>query len=194
MNEAIDMPAAPNSAIEQRVEVEDRFSQLSIARSLGRVIFVSLLITIALTAIPYGSVQPWWVALFECIIFSLGILALIERLITKKSLGAGSLAMPLVVLCLFMLFQSLPLFSATEDVGVISLSISADPYNTRLLAIKVFALLVAGFLLLTYTDSKSRLRALICGDWRGRGQCVVRIPEKEFSAGAGILSAGAAQR
>jgi len=161
MNEAIEMTPAQESAIEQQIELEKRSSQLSFARALGRVIFVSLLVTIALTAIPYGTVQPWWVALFECIIFSLGILGLVERLISKKSVGGASLAIPLVVLCLFMLFQSLSLFSARDDAGLISLSISADPYNTGLLAIKVFALVVTGLLLLTYASSKSRLRALI---------------------------------
>jgi O-antigen ligase len=132
-------------------------------RILDRVIFVGLLMTIVLTAIPYGSVQPWWVALFECVIFVFGILGLIDLMITKERLpAAASVALPLVILCLFLLFQSLPLFSSNNAViPNLRLSISADPYTTQLLALKLFALIVAGVLLLRYANTESRLRMVV---------------------------------
>src|SRR5438445_716751 len=45
-----------------------------VGRGLARVVFSSLLVTIVLAAIPYGTVEPWWVAVFECLVFVLGLL------------------------------------------------------------------------------------------------------------------------
>jgi len=163
MNEAIEIRAPLGSVIEQR-QTKKRFAALSVARVLSSVIFFSLLVTIGLTAIPYGTVQSWWIAIFECLIFSLCILGLIEAVISKRTLVSDArLAAPLIALGLFMLFQSLPLFSERDNTGLISLrfSVSADPYNTRLLAIRVFALVGAGLLLLHYASGKKRLRTLI---------------------------------
>ncbi len=158
------------------------FRMMWLARSLDRLIFGSLLITIALTAIPYGTVEPWWTALFECVVFAIAILAVIETLIGKGRqtnasnmsdrhmnasdvsgwhLGAWSLVAPPIVLTAFVVFQSLPLFSGTGPAGAVRAALSADPYSTRLFAIKLFALVVAGALLLRYTSSKGRLRALV---------------------------------
>jgi O-antigen ligase len=155
--------ASPISNGRQRIESHVRpavFPRL--ARVLDCSIFYGLLVVIALTAIPYGTVQPWWVALFECLIFFLGILGIIEGLLSnRRSAKNLSLALPLVVLILFMLFQSLSLFSVADNPWNFKVSVSADPYNTRLVAVRLFALLVAGGLLLVYTSGKARLRALI---------------------------------
>ncbi len=134
-----------------------------VAQLLDRSIFYGVLIVIALTAIPYGTVQPWWIALFECIVFFFGIFGIIEGLMSERwSFKNLSIAAPLVALVLFILFQSLTLFSAAKP-GLPSLgvSVSADPYNTRLVALRLLALIIAGSLLLIYTSSKSRLRALV---------------------------------
>jgi hypothetical protein len=40
------------------------------SRILSRVIFYTLLVLIALVAVPYGTVEPWWMALFECVVNS----------------------------------------------------------------------------------------------------------------------------
>jgi O-antigen ligase len=132
-------------------------------RILDRLIFYGLLVAIVVTAVPYGSVQPWWAALFECLIFALGILAVIDLLITNDRLPAGaSVALPLLILCLFLVFQSLPLFG--RDTSVLSslrASISADPYTTQLLALKLLALILAGLLLLRYANAETRVRTLV---------------------------------
>lgn len=136
-------------------------SERPFARYLGWPVFYSLLVIIALTAIPYGTVQPWWIAVFECAVFIIAALAAIEA-----GLGKGwskhdvSLFAPLLLLALFAVFQSLPLFSDLGPLGLGS-SLSADPYGTRLFAIRLFALIVAGVLLLRYTSSQARLRQLI---------------------------------
>src|ERR1700756_3407420 len=103
----------PPDDIVQRARPREHSSAMTAARVLSRIIFVSLLTTIALTAIPYGTVQPWWIAVFECVIFILGMLALIEGFLSKRSWPRElSLALPLLALVVFMLFQSLPLFSS----------------------------------------------------------------------------------
>src|SRR2546428_8399008 len=56
----------------------------SLAHYLDATIFFSLLVTIALTAIPYGTVEPWWIAAFECVIFFIAILAIIDTWLSKK--------------------------------------------------------------------------------------------------------------
>ena len=135
----------------------------SITRILDRVIFYGLLATIVLSAIPYGTVQPAWIALFECLVFIFGLLGLLDLLFAKAPLPAGiSLAVPVIVLCLFILFQALPLFAGqNEVVPKLRLSISADRFSSLQLAIKLFALLVAGVLLLRYARTETRLRVLV---------------------------------
>jgi O-antigen ligase len=131
------------------------------ARFLGQVIFASLLGTIALTAIPYGTVQPWWIALFECLVFMIAILGVIETLLgTGWSRTHLSLVTPPLLLVLFVFVQSLPLFPGSGPIGL-GAAVSADPFATRLIAVELFALLVAALLLLRYTSTKARLRQLI---------------------------------
>jgi O-antigen ligase len=131
-----------------------------LARVLDCSIFYGLLGVIALTAIPYGTVQPWWVAFFECLVFVIAILAVIETLVGQRRPLDLSLAAPLLVLILFVLFQSLPLFSGTGPISV-RISLSADPYGTWLLAIKLFAMVVTALLLMRHSSSRARLRVLI---------------------------------
>lgn len=136
---------------------------LQLHRILDRVVFYGLLASIALAAIPYGSVQPWWTALFECLIFLLGVIAVIDLLVTRQRLPLGSsVALPLVLLCLFAALQSVPFFAPQNPiVPNLRLSISADPYSSQQVAIKLFALIVVGILLLRYTSSEKRLRTVM---------------------------------
>ena len=169
----IDIGATNESAAKQFAPV--RSARLSVARALDFVIFVSLLATIALTAVPYGTVQPWLIALFECVIFLLGILGIIEGLVSKRwSTKNLSLATPLVALVLFILCQSF--------------SVSADPYNTRLVAARIFALILAGGLLLVYTSSKRRLWALISvAIGVALASALFGVVRKYFQQGPGFL-------
>lgn len=132
-------------------------------RVIDRVVFCGLLVTIVVTAIPYGSVQPWWVAVFECLVFGLGILSAVDLLITRERLPVGaSVALPLVILCGFIFLQSLRLFAASNPViPDLRLAISADPYTSQQVAIKLFALIVAGVLLLRHANSQFRLRIFV---------------------------------
>ncbi len=130
-----------------------------VARFLDRVIYFSLLTTIVLTAIPYGTVQPWWIAIFQCGVFLIAILGVIEAMISKRWSLNLLLVAPLLALILLAAIQSLPLFSGPGSIGPRT-SISADPYNTRLFAIQLFALTLVILLLQRYISSKARLRIL----------------------------------
>lgn len=131
-----------------------------VARFLDKLVYIFLLATIVLTAIPYGTIQPWWIALFECLVFVAAMLALIEAMISKRWFVDVSLVVPLLALILFAFVQSIPLFSGPGPMNPWT-SISADPYGTRLFAIQLFALTLVVLLLRRYISSKERLRGLI---------------------------------
>lgn len=132
----------------------------AVARFLDRLVYFSLLTTIVLTAVPYGTVHPWWISIFECVVFLIAILGVIEALIGKRWSLDLWLVAPLLGLILFAAFQSLPLFSGPGPMRP-RMSLSADPYGTRLFAIQLFALTLVVLLLRRYTSSKARLRTLI---------------------------------
>jgi O-antigen ligase len=117
----------------------------------GQIIFYALLALIPLTAIPYGTVEPLWVAVFECLVFVLGALWAIEGLFSKDWKVFESLCvLPLLALIIFALFQA--------DHW---LALSADAAESQRFALKLCALLIVGQLLLRYTTNQNRLRALV---------------------------------
>lgn len=142
-------------------------AQNRLAQVLDHAIFVSLLVMIALTAVPYGTVEPWWVAFFECTIFAIGVLWIIEGLLAGRWLvKEHRLLVPLLALTVFAFLQTLPLPSASVEAaagiqGKVWQALSADPYETRLAALKILALTLTGALLLRYISNERRLRALI---------------------------------
>jgi O-antigen ligase len=122
-------------------------------RLLDRTIFVALLGIIALTALPYGADGTRWETPFECIVYALGVLWLVEGLMRKSWRVSGlSLAIPVVGIILLALIQTIPMSARI---------VSADPYETRLFVFKLLALVLAGVLMNQYCSSNSRLRALI---------------------------------
>ena len=143
-----------------QVEKKQQAGVRPIARWLDRLVFFSLLATIALTAIPYGTVQPWWIAIFECAIFLIASIAVIQALVSKNWSISLSLVAPLLFLSLFAMFQTVPLFSSVGPIKTPE-SISTDPYNTRLFAVQLFALVLVVLLLQRGLSNKARFRNLI---------------------------------
>ncbi|HKQ99419.1 MAG TPA: O-antigen ligase family protein [Pyrinomonadaceae bacterium] len=136
----------------------------SFARLLGPIVFYSLLSLIALVAVPYGTVEPWWEALFECAVFALSALWIIEGALTGRwFFKAHRIFLPVLLLVLYAFIQAWPLWGSTTNGAGLELSgaISADPYETRRLAFKLLALALAGILLLRYASEGRRLRALV---------------------------------
>lgn len=137
------------------------------ARLLSQVIFLSLLALIVLTAVPYGTVEPWWVAVFECITFVLGVIGIIESLLSGElHISEPQLLLPIILLVVFALIQTLPLWGTDLHMlstgGVAYYTLSADPYESWLFALKLFAIALTGILLFRYTASRQRLLAVIC--------------------------------
>jgi O-antigen ligase len=131
---------------------------------LDRTIFLALLFLIALFAIPYGSVQPWWEALFECFVFGLVALWAVQCFLTGtwRISGARSI-LPLVALIALLFVQTLP-WQGGRIANEIQLgwqAISADPYETRRAAIKLTAYTTTLALMLRYVSSLRRLRLLV---------------------------------
>jgi O-antigen ligase len=137
------------------------------ARVVGRTVFFALLALIALVAVPYGTVEPWWQALFECAVFGLAALWMIEGFLGGSwHLPAYRLLWPLLALAAFALLQTIPTGGAVANVplkigGGVWQAVSADPHATQRWAAKVLALVLVGAMLLHYTADERRLRALV---------------------------------
>ena len=137
-----------------------------VASVMGATVFVSLLCIMVLTAIPYGTSQPWWNATFVALIFALSILWLVEGFISQSWFGGTwSLVLPLAALSLFSFLQTLPVGKQSSNPGGISFApwnaISADPYQTRFFALVLLALTLSGVMLARYAASEKRLRIVI---------------------------------
>lgn len=136
-------------------------------RSLDAAIFYALLAVVVLAAVPYGTVETWWEALFEISVFFLAALSLVVwRLEGERSLKLDAMFAPLAVLILFAVFQTLPLTGASGDAaarasGELRRAFSADPFQTRLTALKLLALTATLWLFLRHASSLERLRALV---------------------------------
>jgi O-antigen ligase len=138
----------------------------SFARLLERIVFFALLTLIPLVAIPYGGADAWWQAFFDCAVFGLAALWLIEGYLKGSwNFSAYFLLLPLFVLTGFALLQTVPLagsniesFAFGKTMGH---AVSADPHGTRRWAAKMLALILVAAMLLRYTSEKRRLVALI---------------------------------
>jgi O-antigen ligase len=131
-------------------------------RLLERTIFGGLLLLILLTAIPYGTVEPWSEALFECAVCLLTLLWIVHGLFAGPwSFGNTRLFYPLIALVAFALVQSIAWWQTTAAGEKVWYAISADPFESRRFVLKVAALILAGMLLTRYTTSKKRLSALV---------------------------------
>jgi O-antigen ligase len=135
---------------------------------LERIIFYSLLVLILLVATPYGIVAPWRGAvetIFECGVFALGILWMTEGMLSGAWISRQHLLLiPLLVLAIFAYTQTLPVGSSSNMTGgsvPVWQAISYDPYETRLMVLKLLAYALALGLLLRYTSSPGRLRVLV---------------------------------
>jgi O-antigen ligase len=121
---------------------------------MSAVVFAGLVAVVPLSAAPYGSVEPLWTALFEALVFLLAVLWAVEGAVSGRWVSrAHSLALPGLALVAYALLQSVPLGGGE--------TVSYDPYQTRLFALKLLAYTTFLALLLRYTDTERRLRVLV---------------------------------
>lgn len=136
-------------------------------RLLGATIFYSLLVLLVVITIPYGSAESWWEAFFECAVFAISLLWIVEGLLSGSWLaGHRALWLPVLALIAYCIFQSLPLWSGGVEPAAgmgrkIWYAISADPFETRRFTLKLVALSLYGLLLTRYAASGKRLRLLV---------------------------------
>jgi O-antigen ligase len=160
------MSQTTTAEVEPIVVLDRSALKSRVASILGTTIFVAMACLIVLTAIPYGSTQPWWKAAFVMVVFMLAILWLIEGYIKQSWFaGLGLMVVPLAALTLLSFLQTLPLARSSTNPGGISFapwnSISADPYQTRFFALMLLALTLSGVFLASYASSEKRLRIII---------------------------------
>lgn len=126
----------------------------AVARVLSSTLFVVLLAIVLLSSIPYGSVEAWWTSVFEAAVFVLAALWAVEGAVSGGWLRASHMIVaPVLLLAGYAFLQSLPLVGGQ--------AVSFDPYETRLVALKLLAYSLFAAMLLRYTDTERRMRALL---------------------------------
>ncbi|MGI9065948.1 MAG: O-antigen ligase family protein [Pyrinomonadaceae bacterium] len=134
-----------------------------VAWCIGTISFYSLLALIALVAIPYGTAEPWWKALFQCMVFILTGLTVIERLLWRGSTSHHlHLLIPALALVALAFLQTLS-WSEYSVAGIdqVARTLSADAFQTRLFVSQLLALVLTGSLLVLHTSNRRRLRLLV---------------------------------
>src|SRR5207237_4473585 len=125
-------------------------------------IFHGLIAAIVCTSIPYGTVDPWSQAVFECAVFLLGLLWVIHGLLESSwRVGNLRLVIPIVTLVGLAILQSFA-WPQTDQAGTKVLwSLSADPFENRVFALRAAALILACVLFIRFTISKQRLSFMV---------------------------------
>lgn len=124
-------------------------------KTLSAVIFAGLVCVVALSGIPYGSAGPEWTAVFEAAVFLLAALWIIEGALSGnwRLARAHAVAAPGLALAVYAFIQTVPLGAGG--------AISFDPYETRLVALKLLAYTCFFALALRYVNDERRMRALL---------------------------------
>jgi O-antigen ligase len=129
---------------------------------LDRSIFYGLIAVIALTAIPYGTVESWSEALFECAVFFLTLLWIIHGFIAGSwRLGNTRLVWPMIGLVLLAIVQSIAWWKTDLAGEQVWFAISADPFETWAFAFRMAALVLAALLVIRFTSNTKRLGILV---------------------------------
>jgi len=115
---------------------------------MRKLVFSALVGLIAITAVPYGTVEAWWKAAFVCAVFAICIVAIIETLVSGSNRIAGG---PVL----------LPMLSLSALAFLQTFSVSADPFQTRFFALQLLALTTFLALLYRYANTERRLRVLV---------------------------------
>jgi O-antigen ligase len=148
------------------VQPSGGFTTYRIRHTLAsRFAFLIVCLAIILSALAYGTVHYWALALF----FLGGVTLLVLWLIDSWGLGSfrisrNVLQLPVLGMFLLGLFQLLPLrhpeVPGTHSIPLVS-SLSFDPYSTRFILVQVAALLLYFAAVLVFTDTPKRLRLLV---------------------------------
>ncbi len=138
----------------------------TIARLLNKTVYAALLVLLCLATIAYGGADPWLKVTFATFMIAISLLAVVEITLSNyPKLTGTQILLPVLVLIIFALLQSVSFSSSgLRDSGIQAPfwnSLSADPYESRVFALQLFALLLLAGMLFRYATSKRRLRLLI---------------------------------
>lgn len=129
-------------------------------------VFCCLLGLTVLSVIPYGLVDIWWEAVFECLTFAVTAIWILEALFRGRwEVRKLFVLLPLVLITAFAFVQAIPLPGALASLARGHLTaqgtLSIDQYQTLLTARKALALTLFFGLLLLHTSTPRRFRWLI---------------------------------
>lgn len=131
----------------------------------SRFIILLLCAALVLSALAYGTVHYWALALFELGACALVLLWAVDVWRSRTlRISLNSLQLPLIGLLLIGLVQLLPLRTpaGTEALSsTLNSSLSLDPYSTRLALVQIAALLIYFAAALAFIDSPKRLRLIV---------------------------------
>lgn len=128
-------------------------------RVVSVTVFVALLAVLVISAVPYGTVEPWWKAAFVCAVFAICILAIVDSVSLKFANGA--ILLPMLALAALAFVQTIS-FGSEQVAGItIRNTISADAFQTRFFALQILALTAWLALLYRYVDTEYRMRVLV---------------------------------
>lgn len=144
----------------------------NVAAALNVGVFYALPLVMALVAVPYGGAQPWWQAVFECLVFLLAAFGVVERwlrgeqraqpvtIVDSLRKGSGKLLLPLLALTIFAFVQLIP--SGRQIAGVnVQWTLSWDPLGTKSFIVELCALIAFAWLLIRYAVTERRLSFFI---------------------------------
>ena len=128
---------------------------------LDRVIFCGLIAVIVLTAIPYGTSESWSKALFESAVFFLAFLWIVHGLIDGSwRIGTLRLIAPMISLLVLAVVQSLAWWQVDKAGEKVWFALSSDPFETRVFAFRIAALILVLVLIVRFTSNSKRLGIL----------------------------------
>lgn len=127
-------------------------------------VFYAALGLVMLVAVPYGSVEPWWRAAFQCAVFLLAAIAFVDFLFAgEPNVARYSFLWPMLALVVFGLIQTIP-FGSYYSAGLarnLPRTISYDAHGTRVWVMEMLALVLMAGILLRYTTDQKRLKTLV---------------------------------
>jgi len=129
---------------------------------LDRVIFCGLIVIIVLTAIPYGSAESWSKALFESAVFFLTLLWIVHGLMDGSwRVGSLRLIAPMAGLLVLAALQSVAWWQVDNAGERVWFALSSDPFESRVFAFRIAALILVIGLIVRFTSNAKRLAVLV---------------------------------
>jgi O-antigen ligase len=131
-------------------------------RALNAIVFWGLLAALPLTVFPYGTVDPWFEAAFECLIFSLAIVWVLQSIFSRGfRFKRRAILLPMIAITLYVFFQSIEWPPTWLSNSTTQHMLSIDHYQTYLTARKTLALALLLGLLLAHTSTSKRLQWVV---------------------------------